>query len=190
MPDNTNPFDLASLRLDQSYTDGSAVKKVFSTIPVGKPPRHNFIRVHPGEDYRLVPAGIVELKDERETYLVTQTMMGELATEVALVSLYTTINRQGVIRLWPVRLPDPNSRVCAWHTSAQDAAGRAMTRWVRVAANMSLGANDIFEAPETVPEPEWPDLAFAEMVKIAFGGGFIVDRIDHPLIKKLRGSQL
>ena len=64
MNDVLNPFDPASLRLDQTFTDGTAVKKLLTTIPVRKPSRQDFVRVHPGEDYRLSPAAIIELKDD------------------------------------------------------------------------------------------------------------------------------
>ena len=71
MNDVLNPFDPASLRLDQTFTDGTAVKKLLTTIPVRKPNRQDFVRVHPDADYRLSPAAIIELKDDREAYLVT-----------------------------------------------------------------------------------------------------------------------
>ena len=38
------------------------------------------------------------------------------------------------------------------------AAEKAMTKWMRVKANMSLGAYDLWEAQATFAEPEWPDL--------------------------------
>jgi predicted DNA-binding transcriptional regulator AlpA len=49
MSDNTspNPFDPAGLRLDQSYADTVGVKKLLTTLPVRKPNRHDFVRVHP-----------------------------------------------------------------------------------------------------------------------------------------------
>ena len=37
MNDTPDPFDLASLRLDQPYADGMAVRKLITTIRVGKP---------------------------------------------------------------------------------------------------------------------------------------------------------
>jgi hypothetical protein len=64
-----DPFDPAALRLDQSFA-GAGVKKLLTTVPVRKPGRQDFVRVHPGEDYRLTTA-IVELKEEREFYLIT-----------------------------------------------------------------------------------------------------------------------
>jgi hypothetical protein len=74
-PDNTpqtneDPsFDPARLRLSQNFSESVGVKKALLTVPVRKPGRQDFVRVHPDEDYRLETA-VVELKDERETYLV------------------------------------------------------------------------------------------------------------------------
>ena len=33
---------------------------------------------------------------------------------------------------------------------------------------MALGANEIFEAASTIPDPTWPDLSFQELIRIAF----------------------
>jgi hypothetical protein len=64
----------------------------------------------------------------------------------------------------------------------------AMQRWVRVKANMSLGAYEVYEASANIPEPAWPgDLTFDQMLKIAFKGR-LVDSFDHPVLKRLRGE--
>jgi hypothetical protein len=55
-----------------------------------------------------------------------------------------------------------------------------------VAANMSLGAYDVFEAMGELPEPEWPDISFNELITIAFKGR-IIDSPDHPVLKRLKG---
>ena len=62
-----------------------------------------------------------------------------------------------------------------------------MHNWIRIKANMSLGANDIFEASGTIPDPEWPEQTFQELLRIAFKDR-LVDRLDHPVIKRLRGA--
>ena len=54
-------------------------------------------------------------------------------------TLYTAINRQGVVFLWPVRLPGPDGKVNEWWRSAGEAAELAMTKWVRVKAEHELG---------------------------------------------------
>jgi hypothetical protein len=181
-----DPFNPAALRLDQSYADTVGVKKLLTTVPVRKPNRQEFVRVHPDPRYRLTPAATIEVKEDREVYLVTPNMAQALPGEFATVTLFTTINRQGTLQLWPVKLPNPDGRQNEWHRSAAEAAERAMKRWVRVTASMSLGAYEIFEASGDLPEPVWPDFSFQEMLKIAFRDR-VVDRDDHPLVQRLQG---
>jgi hypothetical protein len=189
MTDTTapNPFDPASLRLDQNFAETAGVKKLLTTVPVRKPNRQDYVRVHPDVAYRLTPIAIIELKEDREVYLVTPNMAKELPSEFTLAALYTTINRQEVLSIWPVKLPGPDGRHNEWHRSAAEAAELAMKKWVRITANMSLGAYEIFEATGDLAEPKWPDLSFEEILKIAFRN-HIVDRPDHPLVQRLRGA--
>jgi hypothetical protein len=190
MPDNTNatpnPFDPAALRLSQSFADTVGVRKLLTTVPVRKPGRQDFVRVHPDPAYRLTPAAVIELNEDRETYLVPPAIARHLPGEFSVVTLYTAINRQGVLQLWPVKLPGPDGKHIEWHRSAGEAAERAMKRWLRVTANMSLGAYEIFEASGDLPDPVWPDISFEEILKIAFRE-HIVDRVDHPLVQRLQG---
>jgi hypothetical protein len=182
----SNDFDLANLRLTQDFIGTAGVKKLLTTVPVGKPNPQDFIRVHPGSEYR-VEIAVIELRDDRETYVLPQSIAEQLPGEYAMVTLYTVINRQGVTRLWPVRLPAPDGRVIEWHRSAAEAAELAMKRWIRVKANMSLGAYEMFEAASTIPDPTWPELSFQELVEIGFRQR-LVNNLDHPVIKRLRGG--
>jgi hypothetical protein len=181
-----DPFDPAALRLDPLFTETLGVKKLLTTVPVRKPNRQDFVRVHPDLKYRLTPAAIIELKEDRETYLVTPAMASELPGEFAAATVFTTVNRQGMLHLWPVKLPGADGKHNEWHRSAAEAAERAMKRWVRLTANLSLGAYEMFEATGDLSEPEWPDLPFADILKIAFRDR-IVDTADHPVVR-LRGA--
>jgi hypothetical protein len=180
-----DPFDLSKLRLTQDFVETSGVKKLLTTVPVRKPSPQDFVRVHPGADYRETLA-VIELKDDREMYLLPPPIARELPGEFVMVSLYTAINRQGVVFLWPVRLPAPDGRELEWHRTAAIAAELAMERWIRVKANMTLGAYEIFEASATIPDPRWPELAFTELMRIGFRDR-LVTSFDHPVIKRLRG---
>jgi hypothetical protein len=132
-----DPFDLASLRLNSSFVETAGVKKLITTVPARKPNPQDFVRVHSSADYR-VDLALIDLKEEREDYLVRPEILPELTGEVVLKTVFTAINRQGVVFLWPVRLPAPDDRKNEWHRSAREAAGLAMTRWVRLKANMDL----------------------------------------------------
>ena len=185
-PETNNPFDPASLRLDQSFADTVGVKKLLTTVPVRKPLRQEFVRVHPEGAFRLTPAATIEVKEDREVYLVTREVLPAVAGEYAPVTLFTSISRQGTLFLWPVKLPNGEGRYNEWHRSAAEAAELAMEKWVRLTANMSLGAYEISEARGELPEPIWPDYAFEEILKIAFRDR-LVDRADHALIQRLQG---
>jgi hypothetical protein len=147
-----DPFDPSNLRLDQSFVTTSGVKKLLTTVPVRKPNGQDFVRVHPGEDYRLTTA-IIELKDDREVYVVLPHVAIQLPGEVSPVVLFTGTNRQGVTFLWPVKLPGADGRINEWHRSAHEAAERAMSVWLRVKADMALGAYSMFEASASIPDP-------------------------------------
>ena len=163
------------------------VKKLLTTVPVRKPNRQDFVRVHPDAAYRLIPAAIIELKEDREVYLVTPRMAIELPGEFAAAALFTTINRQGVLHLWPVKLPGPDGKHNEWHRSAAEAAELATHKWVRITANMSLGAYEVFEATGDLPEPIWPDLQFEKILEIAFRDR-VIDGPDHAVVQRLRGA--
>ena len=181
-----DPYDPESLRLDQSFVETSGVKKLLTTVPVRKPNNQDFVRVHPDEAYRLT-AAIIELKDDREVYLVLPHVAHQLPGECSPVVLYTAINRQGATFLWPVKLPRPDGKINEWHRSAAEAAARAMKCWLRAKADMALGAYAMFEASSTIPEPIWPTATLKELLKIGFRDR-LVDSLDHPVIKRLRGE--
>ena len=183
-----DPFDPAALRISQDFAAAAGVKQVLATIPVRKPGKQDFIRTHPSEEYRLTTV-VIELRDERsESYLVTPDLRDELIGEVIPVTLFLAINRQGVVFFWPCKLPDPSGRVNAWHESALEAAHLARDGWIRVTADMSLGAYRIFQATGELPDPEWPTESLGELLKIAFKGGKLIDAVDHPVLKRLRGE--
>jgi len=61
-----------------------------------------------------------------------------------------------------------------------------MTRWVRVKANMFLGAYEITVAESAMADPIWPELTYQDLVRIAYRDR-MVTTIDHPVVKRLRG---
>ena len=52
---------------------------------------------------------------------------------------------------------------------------------------MSLGAYDVYEERAELSEPEWPNLSFHEILKVAFKDHFI-NSLDHPVLRRLRGD--
>ncbi len=185
-PERDDPFDLSKLRLDQSFTETAGVKKLLTTVPVRKPNPQDFVRVHAGEDYRDDFA-LIELKDDRETYLVLPSIAREIPGDFFMATIRTAINRQGNIFLWPIRMPGPDGKILECHRSAAEAATVAARRWVRVKWNQGNGAYDIFVAEAAIAEPAWPEVPFQELLRIGFRDR-LVDNIDHAVLKRLRGA--
>lgn len=187
MTDAIDPFDPAKLRLSQDFSASAGVRKLINTVPVRKPSKEWFVQAHP--DYRL-ETSVLELKEDNEIYLVAPALRESLVGEATIGPrlLVTAMNRQNVLFLWPIRLPGIDGKIDAWSESSLDASKRAIGKWIRVSANMSLGAYEICEATGSLSEPQWPTLPFAEILRIAFKDRLYIDTIDHPVLKKLRGE--
>jgi hypothetical protein len=182
-----DPFSPESLRLGQDFAASVGVKRILTTVPARKPNRHEFVRVRPGEDWRLETA-VFEDRLTRDVYIVDRRLWSELGTEIYPVCLFLATNRQGDVFLWPVKLPGPDGRSNTWNDSSLAAARLAEQSWIRVTANMAAGMYDTFEATGELPEPEWPELTFSEILRLCFRDRFIQD-IDHPVLRSLRGEQ-
>jgi len=126
-----DPFNPENLRLDQSFTKTVAVKKLLTTIPVRRPGKQTFFRVHPDPAYRDV-FPIIDMKDDREEYIVARPLVAELATEIVHKQLCLAITRQGTVFFLPLRLPGPDGKDMEWWRSLREHADRAMTHWIRV----------------------------------------------------------
>jgi hypothetical protein len=183
-----DPYDPANLRLTPDMTASLGVKKLAISVPVRKPDKSWFIRVHTDPDYQLKTA-VIELKEDREMYLVSPSLWPSLAAEATFSpkAIFTAINRQNIVFLWPIRLPGPDGRVDEWSRTALETVALAQQGWVRIAANLQLGAYDVFQATGEFPEPEWPATPLRELLKIGFKDKFI-DAPDHPVLQKLRGE--
>jgi hypothetical protein len=188
-PPAPDPFDPARLRLSQNLTAALGVKKHLTTVPVRKPSKEWFVRCHPDPTYRL-ETYVVDLKEDAETYLVDPNLWDYLAGESTFSPrlLITAINKQGTVFIWPIRLPGADGRHDDWSKSALVAANFGTKGWVRVQANMSLGAYDVYEAASKLSDPEWPTLPLNELLRIAFKDRFI-DSPDHLVLKRLRGER-
>jgi hypothetical protein len=92
--------NLENLRLTQDFSGGAPVKKLLRTVPVRKPNKQEFVRVRPGEDWRI-SVHTISIKEHNETYVVVPTIASELLSETVSTVLFTTLNRQNVLSLWP-----------------------------------------------------------------------------------------
>ena len=194
MKENTNAKNtvpsteggLESLRLSPNYGATLGVKKLLTKVPVGKPKRPQFFRSHPSDEMTF-PAMILESKETRESFVVVLEVAQEISELVRAVMLQVAIDRQNNVFLIPVPLPGEDGTRNPWHQSLAQAVEHAKRKWIRIAANMHVGAYDVYEAEGELPEPEWPEHDIDELVKVAFRGNVIRD-LDHAVIQQLLGK--
>jgi hypothetical protein len=178
-------INISKLRLSQDFQSMAGVQKALITVPVRKPNRQDFVRVHPGSEWPF-QTNVIELEEDNETYLVDASLWHEIPGEIVPRAIYLTINRQGTLTLWPVKLPGQEGRTNQWNQSALEAAELAKVHWIKVVSNMNLGAYEVFKASGDIPEPTWPDNSLEDIIKIAFKGKF-VQSMEHPVIQRLLG---
>jgi hypothetical protein len=189
LPPDDDPFDPDRLRLSQDFAAAVGVRKLLTTVPVRKPSAEWWVRTHSDPAYQLETA-VVELKEDREIYLVAnQELWSELAKDPTFGPrlLVTSINRQGVLFLWPTKLPGPDGKVNEWHRSATEAADAARSAWTRVYSDMSLGAYRVEVSEKIRTEPNWPGLPMREILRVAFRDK-VISTWDHPVLQRLRGE--
>lgn len=180
----SSPF--SSLRLAQNFGDSLGVKKVLSTVQVGKPSKERFFRAHKSNDM-VFPAMLLENKATSEVYLVGAPVSEVLGGLVRPVELYAAIDRQGNPSLIPVPMPDQNGNRNPWHQSLADAVARSRNTWIRITANKAIGGYDIYEANAKLPEPIWPTESMDTLLDVAFRGRILNDP-NHPVVVDLLGG--
>jgi hypothetical protein len=183
----TNRIDIDALRLTSTLSDELMGEEMKAPIEVRKPGKQTFFRVHPDAAYKLNTA-LLWIDDETRWFLPSPAMMQHIGDELTIVRIVTCIDLCGDISLWPVKLPSSEGRASPWHQSAMVGADQAASRWTRLTADMKKQRYRIFLGGSDLPEPEWPERTFSEMINEAFAE-YHITTADHPVIKKLRGRK-
>jgi hypothetical protein len=187
-PDPLDPFEPANLRLDPEYLKTGGVKKLLTTVPVRKPNKQDFIRVHSDPEYRLCGVGMIELQEEREIYLVTPGYVRQLEPQTfSFCNLYLAINRQKVVFLWPCEIAGdrgPCKSMAHFGTGGRGESDGSMDQG---RGEHEFGAYEFFVAENPLSDPEWPSVSLRDLLQIAFKG-HVIDGRDHPVMQRLRGA--
>jgi hypothetical protein len=184
--------NLDNLRLKQEF-DRAKIKKPFTACPLRKPRRHEWFQAHQDPAFRF-QTKLFALKEEMsaEWYLpVGADVIARLdAGSLFACVLYPWINRKSQVSLLPVQLYDADGRDNDWWASMRDVMTTHATqgRWIRIA-----GGNQAYEVEiaenEALPDPVWPDVDLTTILRTAFKGGRLIDRLDHPVItQSMRGA--
>lgn len=188
--DNTAPpsvfDDLASLRIELDDPATLGVREEITRVPVGRPGKTDFVRVHPDPAMALATTVFVDDAENREHYLALPEMRATLAGLTKPVLLLTAITRAKVPFLWPISLPDESGRRNSWSETAASAAEMAKTAWVRIMPDRALNGYRCYKAEGNLTDIAWPEKTLSELMAIAFRDR-VIAREDHPIVRRVRG---
>jgi hypothetical protein len=167
-----------------------AVKKLLTTIPLRKPNKHEFFRVHPGAEYWKAMA-FIELS-QGDIYQVMPNIVPHLdPADFFFAYLCLAITRQATLFFWPLRI-SAGERRNQWNESALIVAKTAIDSWTKMKSRREEGRGGGYYEGEIAlgnfPEPIWPTMTQQELYNIAFKGGRIIDQFEHPALQKLSGA--
>ena len=178
------PPDFSKFALSQNFGAQIKVTKRLITVPVRKPSKTQWFQIHP--EYKL-DVLLLKYGDRGDDYYLIEPSLADQLIDLAQAfKLVVAVDRQGVVFVWPLRLPDAE-RAMNWHLSALEAASHAEVQWTRVQAHMGLGAYEIHAAEGITDVPKWPGMLMDEILEIAFKNK-IIDRLDHFVLQQLRGE--
>lgn len=189
-----DPFDPAAFAVSPqalaALQGDICVVPQLTGISVWKPDKQAFFRVSPDPAFAItVP--LLELKQERETYLVLPAIAMHLPGDCAMKELRLCQTRQGVLFLWPLAVIDEGEKRQRneWHTSARQVAATATRQWVRMSADMSAGRYNMAIATGLTGDPVWPETTMRDLLELAFGKERTITEMGHPLVKRLLGVE-
>lgn len=188
-PPTTDPFaDLGTLRIPQDFGEVTE-KSDQSEIRIMKPAKDCFIQSHPDPEYSLYTA-VIDLGSIDGIYLVGPHIRNQFEEEPTyhLRLLVTAVRRDGGAFIWPLRVPTEDENKDPWATSAMQAYRTSQGEWVRVYADTRASCYKVLVAAGELPAPDWSVLpAFPDLLRAAFRDR-VIDSLDHPVPRRLRGE--
>jgi hypothetical protein len=184
-----DPFAPDTYKVPQSLDAAAGVKKHLTELSVRTPDKSWWVRRHPDPQYSL-SAWVIEMKEERENYLVLPPLWPPLVGEACFKpkTFYLAVNMQGRPFLWGVRRPaDDTKEPDRWMRAPLEAVRLAKDQWTRITWNEDTKQHDVATSKSTA-EPEFPDLPMRDLLELAFKG-FVIDSLDHPVVRRLRGDR-
>lgn len=177
--------DLEALRIGTSTASAVTSAEVLTHVPVRRGKKQEYFRINPDPSTQLL-TNTYEDKEDREIYLVAPEMWPYMVGDMTATQLHTAVSRQGVVSIFPLKIPTEGESASPWHDTARQAVELAKESWVRLSADMALGAYRIHKAEGELGEPKWPEKSFGELLEVAFKGK-VIDHESHPVIQRLRG---
>jgi hypothetical protein len=171
--------------LGQNIETGIPSDKVLIFLPVRKPKKDEWVRIHRSIRVR---AYVYESAEERSWYLISPEVFETLAEFARIVDLSLAITATDVAFIWPVSVPTERRPHHA-HTESFESAKAAREEWIQTA--WTNGHWAVHRRPKKMPDPIWPkEIPTPEsMLRFAANTGSLelIDSKDHPIIQRLLG---
>lgn len=170
-------------RRPQDYVAALGSKKILSNIPVKKPDKTSWVKVHPEIE---VPVGVYEDKANREYFLVDPDVYDDFGANLVPALLFLAQTRLGDQFFWLVK-SSATGRGNRWAESSLEAVKLGQKTWVRVEADLAAGGYNVYVPATNPPDAEWDEVDLNNLLEEAFRGR-IIDNPDHPIILNLKGK--
>ena len=191
---NLNPFaNLDAFKVGQDFNEFETAVD-YSVIPLRKPGKQQWFRVH--AELKLDNVCFLEVEQDEgspESFLLTNSVAQQLRElpGISKRSLRLCVCRpNNAPFVWAIKLPKgTGTKHDDWGRSALDAANIAESKWIRMNADMQLGAYKFFNSKASWEEPVWPALGISEILKRSIGDQHIISSADHPAVRQLQGLE-
>jgi hypothetical protein len=184
--DSTDVSRLVRRRTERPFSPSDSAKRLVSRFQLRRPDRHDWVRIHPGDDYYRVYDTLDTGKEKGDFVLLTEEVADHIrenpkCKERLLVLGITSLGEEF---LWPVRLAKDDGRNDEWAKSELECLSAAAGQWVNVLSNVKTGGYDAYASNIEIPDPAWSGKSMDDVLNTVFAGR-IVGSLDHPEIKKL-----
>ena len=185
-PKKWSPFDdMKALRASNKAAFGGENEGPLS-VTLGRPKKELYVRFRDDDDYLLPSQCWSETDDSRVLYYVTNNLwdLEDLQGGLRAVILAAWLGCDGTTGVWAA----PGSSIAgSWYDSGQEILAIGRKGWVRIQTHNKEKRYLHFLPVNPVPDRDWPDISFGDMLKKAFGSR-VVDSAEHELIRKLRNA--
>ena len=190
-PGKKRKINLDRVKAKASQQSVIGVTTEYTVIPIRNPKPDEFFRVMPGEEYTS-DVNILQMKTDNEWYLVDEDILPQiqLESQLKVMQLYVCVSQNSTPFLCLIPLPDSDGKLNSWHESGHKSMEEAKNFWVRRQADHSNQSYLVTKAINgQLPDPRWPTEPLDDLIEKAFDHLYI-DRIDHPVLRRLRGEVL
>jgi hypothetical protein len=182
-----DPFDPMNLGISTDYAAAINVKPSAKPFELRKPNDQEFVRSSPRKDHHLVVGSIADKQDVGKIYIVASALLepirAEFARAVRGVELVLAQSLAGASLVWPVPLAE--DRGGKWNSTQRAACEQSKARWTNMASEKGQYEVTTVNNPREVDWDSFP--SFRDVLRQA-AAERLIDSMDHPLLRKLRGE--